>query len=58
MNEKGETVKKGKKSQLSFLEYAERMHILSMRKRESTINKRQIFCEKVQLDWKQNKSKN
>lgn len=51
-NERGEIKKKGKRERLSFLEYAERMHILSMRKREKTTNKRKLFCEKVQNEWK------
>ena len=54
-NEKGEIKKKGKRETLTYLEYAERMHVLSMRKREKTTNKRKLFCEKVQNEWKTNK---
>ena len=52
MNEKGEFKKKGKNDKLNFIQYADRMHKLSMRKREKTTNKRKIFCEKVQQEWK------
>jgi hypothetical protein len=51
-NEKGEIVKIGRKDRLTFLEYAERMHTLSMRRREKLTNKKKIYCEEVKNKWK------
>jgi hypothetical protein len=56
-NEKGEIKKTGRREQLTYPEYAERMHILSLRKRKITTNKRKIFCEKVKNDWKTTNNK-
>ena len=43
------------KEKLTFLEYAEKMHKLSLDKRYKTTNKRKIFCEQVQKEWKNSK---
>lgn len=42
----------GKKDKLTYLEYAERMHELSMRQRDKITNKKKIFCDMVKNEWK------
>jgi hypothetical protein len=42
----------GKKDKLTYLEYAARMHELSMRQRDKITNKKKIFCDKVKSEWK------
>jgi hypothetical protein len=42
----------GKKDKMTYLEYAERLHELSMRQRDKITNKKKIFCDKVKNEWK------
>ena len=48
-DEKGK-VRKVKRETISFLEYAQRMHELSMKKRSEISNKKKIFCDRVQQE--------
>ena len=48
-DEKGK-VRKVKRETISFLEYTQRMHELSMKKRSEISNKKKIFCDKIQQD--------
>ena len=40
-------VKKIKRETISFLEYAQRMHELSMKKRNEISNRKKIFCDQL-----------
>ena len=48
-DEKGK-VRKVKRETISFLEYAQRMHELSMKKRSEISNKKKIFCDRIQQE--------
>ena len=48
-DEKGK-VRKVKRETISFLEYTQRMHELSMKKRSEISNKKKIFCDKIQQE--------
>lgn len=43
-------VKKVKRETISFLEYTQRMHELSMKKRSEISNRKKIFCDKIQQE--------
>ena len=48
--------KTGKKNEtLTYQEFAERMHSLSLRKRTLLMNKKKIFCEKIKEEAIKNK---
>ena len=40
-------VKKMKKEQMTYLEYADRMHKISMKKRNEISNRKKLFCQKL-----------
>ena len=40
-------VKKMKKDQMTYLEYADRMHKISMKKRNEISNRKKLFCQKL-----------
>lgn len=40
--------KKCKKEQMTYIEYAERMHQISMKKRNEISNRKKLFCQKLQ----------
>ena len=55
-DEKGNVQKTGKKNEtLTYQEFAERMHSLSLRKRTLLMNKKKIFCEKIKEEAIKNK---
>ena len=43
-------VKRMKKEQMTYLEYADRMHKISMKKRNEISNRKQLFCQKLKED--------
>ena len=43
-------VRKVKREHISFLEYTQRMHELSMKKRSEISNKKKIFCDRIQQE--------
>ena len=51
VSEKGVIKKIGKKDKLTYIEYADRMHKLSLRKRAVTTNRRKIHCENARTLW-------
>ena len=49
IDDKGK-VKKVKRETISFLEYTQRMHELSMKKRSEISNRKKIFCDRIQKE--------
>lgn len=41
-------IKKCKKEQMTYIEYAERMHQISMKKRNEISNRKKLFCQRLQ----------
>lgn len=56
-DEKGNIEKTGKKNEtLTYQEFSERMHSLSLRKRTMLMNKKKIFCEKIKEEAIKNRN--
>jgi calmodulin len=53
-NNTGKKKQKAKKESIRFLEYAQRMHDLSMKKRKEISNAKKILCEKIKQEALEN----
>ena len=53
-NNTGKKKQKAKKESVRFLEYAQRMHDLSMKKRKEISNAKKILCEKIKQEALEN----
>jgi hypothetical protein len=51
-DEKTGVSKKVKREKLNFMEYSDKMHKLSLNKRNEIMRKRKNYCEEVLKTWK------